>query len=299
VQLRSTWIGTNFAWTVDRIESRGTRSDRYGRRPGCRWTDQVRTNLRNKLIQSIRRPSLAGNGLPERMRSTVVAFLGLTAAAGLALVAIFAQLGFPLLSPAPLPSGPSGPSSVSGAVKVEQGSATIGLAQAQGAVAVPRAAGGQGGSSDARREDRGADAPGSATPVSDSPSSSSPGASDPVVTPTPDPAPAPTTTTTTTESTPTPAPAEVPVTSPEAGEKPEKSKAVASKPEKPEATPAATKPAKAEAKPAKTKPVKAKPSKASKEAAPAPEASYAPAPAPVPTETGKDKEKEEKKGKGE
>ncbi len=57
---------------------------------------------------AVRRPSLAGDGLPERMRSTVVAFLGLTAAAGLALVAIFAQLGFPVLSPAPLPSSPSG-----------------------------------------------------------------------------------------------------------------------------------------------------------------------------------------------
>ena len=255
------------------------------------------SNLRDKLIHSIRRPSLAGNGLPERMRSTVVAFLGLTAAAGLALVAIFAQLGFPLLPPAPLPSGPAEPNSISEAVRVEQSSATVGLAQAQGAVAVPRRAGDLGGSGDSRREDRGAAVDGSAAPVSDLPSDDSPGASEPVVTPTPDPAPAPTTTTTpTTES--TPAPAEVPVSSPEAGEKPEKSKAVDSKPEKPEATSAATKPAKPEAKPAKTKPVKAKPSKPTKEVAPAPEAAYAPAPAPVPTETGKGKEKEEKKDKG-
>lgn len=262
----------------------------------------MHSNLRDKLIQSIRRPSLAGNGLPERMRSTVVAFLGLTAAAGLALVAIFAQLGFPLLSPAPLPSGPAEPSSVAEAVKVEQGSPTIGLAQAQGAFAAPRATGDQGGSGDARRENRGAGVDGSAAPVSGSPSDDSHGASEPVATPAPDPAPAPaptTTPTTTTES--TPVPAEVPVTSPGTGEKPEKSNAVDSKPEKPEATPAAVKPAKAEAKPAKTKPVKpvkAKPSKPAKEAAPAPEASYASAPAPVPTETGKGKEKEEKKDKG-
>ena len=63
----------------------------------------MHSDFRDKLSGSIRRPSLAGDGLPERMRSTVFAFLGLTAAAGLALVAIFAQLGFPLLSPTPLP----------------------------------------------------------------------------------------------------------------------------------------------------------------------------------------------------
>lgn len=41
------------------------------------------------------------------MRSTTFALFGLAAAAGLALVAIFAQPGGPLLSPAPLPSEPS------------------------------------------------------------------------------------------------------------------------------------------------------------------------------------------------
>lgn len=58
-------------------------------------------------LSSFRIPSFAGKGLPERMRSTAFALLGLTAAAGLALVAIFAQPGFPLLEPAPLPEKPS------------------------------------------------------------------------------------------------------------------------------------------------------------------------------------------------
>jgi hypothetical protein len=81
----------------------------------------VRSNLQTKLFGSLRGLSFAGNGLPERMRSTAVAFLGLTAAAGLALVAIFAQLGFPLLSPVPLPSEPSEGSAVSSAVALKRG----------------------------------------------------------------------------------------------------------------------------------------------------------------------------------
>jgi outer membrane biosynthesis protein TonB len=79
----------------------------------------VLTNLQTKLRGRLRRFSFAGNGLPERMRSTAFAFLGLTAASGLALVAIFAQLSFPLLSPAPLPSGPAGGSAVSEAVALD------------------------------------------------------------------------------------------------------------------------------------------------------------------------------------
>jgi hypothetical protein len=50
--------------------------------------------------------SLAGRGLTERIRATGFALLGLTAAGGLALVAIFAQPGWPLLEQAPLPNAP-------------------------------------------------------------------------------------------------------------------------------------------------------------------------------------------------
>lgn len=80
---------------------------------------EVRSHI-HKLLASLRQTSVAGRGLPERMRSTAFAFLGLTAAAGLALVAIFAQLGFPLLSPQPMPRDPARLNAVAGAVAVEQ-----------------------------------------------------------------------------------------------------------------------------------------------------------------------------------
>ena len=81
----------------------------------------VLSTLQTKLLGRLRRFSFAGDGLPERMRSTAFAFLGLTAAAGLALVAIFAQPGFPLLSPAPLPSEPAPDSAVAKAVALDPG----------------------------------------------------------------------------------------------------------------------------------------------------------------------------------
>lgn len=85
----------------------------------------VRSNFHTRLTNSLRVPSLAGNGLPERMRSTAFAFLGLTAAAGLALVAIFAQLNFPLLSPSPLPSEPVEANAVAEAVALDHGPESV------------------------------------------------------------------------------------------------------------------------------------------------------------------------------
>jgi hypothetical protein len=75
----------------------------------------------HELVRSSLQSKLFGSGFPERMRSAAFAFLGLTAAAGLALVAIFAQLSFPLLSPAPLPSGPAEGNAVSEAVALGHG----------------------------------------------------------------------------------------------------------------------------------------------------------------------------------
>jgi hypothetical protein len=80
----------------------------------------VHSNFHIRRLKSLRRPSFAGNGLPERMRSTAFAFLGLTAALGLALVAIFAQLSFPVLSPAPAPSGPLADGAVAEGRALEQ-----------------------------------------------------------------------------------------------------------------------------------------------------------------------------------
>jgi hypothetical protein len=74
--------------------------------------------LHSRLLSALRSPSFAGDGLPERMRSISFALLGLTAAAGLALVAIFAQLSFPVLSPAPLPDEPSLSESIGDARKL-------------------------------------------------------------------------------------------------------------------------------------------------------------------------------------
>ncbi|HEU4704843.1 MAG TPA: hypothetical protein VFS45_03945 [Sphingomicrobium sp.] len=86
----------------------------------------VRSNLYTRLSGSLRLPSVAGKGLPERMRTTAFAFLGLTAALGLALVAVFAQLSFSVLSPAPAPSGPDR-SAVSEAVSLKRQPVAVAL----------------------------------------------------------------------------------------------------------------------------------------------------------------------------
>jgi hypothetical protein len=91
----------------------------------------VHSTLHTKLLSGLRRPSFAGNGLPERMRSISFALLGLTAAAGLALVAIFAQPGFPLLSPAPLPDERSATESISRAERLPLGHAAVAVLPAQ------------------------------------------------------------------------------------------------------------------------------------------------------------------------
>src|SRR5215218_11482577 len=85
----------------------------------------VPSNLTNRLPRDRNWPSLAGTGLPERMRTTAFAFLGLTAAAGLALVAIFAQISFHVLSPAPLPSEPVRGSAVAEAVALDHSPAAF------------------------------------------------------------------------------------------------------------------------------------------------------------------------------
>lgn len=245
----------------------------------------MHSKLGDKQIGSARRWSLIGSGLPERIRSVGFAFLGLTAAAGLALVALFAQTGFPLLSPAPLPGGSSEPGSVSKAVSLPRGSTVPAIGQAHGAVAVSGSSSrGQESPRGVSDGDRRSAVDGSAVPVSGTPADDAPSepvASSPPAT-TPTPAPPATTPTTTTE--PAPEPVEVPVSSPGTGTKPGKSTAVAPQPEEPE-----LKPGKPETKPVKPKPAKPPKSKPAKpEAAPAPEPSYVPAPAPVPADKGND-----------
>src|ERR1700749_625750 len=85
-------------------------------------------------IPSLRLSSLFGQGITERMRATGFALLGLTAAAGLALVAIFAQPGFPLLDPVPLPEEPAVEQSVGEAERVTANRAPGAIAPALASV---------------------------------------------------------------------------------------------------------------------------------------------------------------------
>jgi hypothetical protein len=95
----------------------------------------VHHTFHSRLLSGLRIHSFAGDGLPERMRSISFALLGLTAAAGLTFVAIFAQLGFPVLSPAPLPAEPSASQSIAGARKVATEPAAMALTVARTAPA--------------------------------------------------------------------------------------------------------------------------------------------------------------------
>jgi len=166
----------------------------------------VRSSFHTRLLGSLRRPTFAGSGLPERMRSTAFAFLGLTAAAGLALVAIFAQLSFPLLSPAPMPSGPAEGNSISKAVALDHSPGAFDRANPGVASSGERDAGGGSGSGGQAAEPTAAAPPSSTatqpgggtsggeaveTPSS-GPAPASPPASEPAPTPAaaPDPAPA-------------------------------------------------------------------------------------------------------------
>lgn len=61
---------------------------------------------RGKELLRSARPSFAGTGLLERMRSTAFALLGITAAMALGLVALAAHQDWPLLPAAPIPGVP-------------------------------------------------------------------------------------------------------------------------------------------------------------------------------------------------
>lgn len=108
--------------------------------------------IHSRFLSSARVSSVAGSGLPERMRSTAFALLGLTAAAGLALVAIFAQLSFPLLEPPPLPGEPTVSESVGEAQRARFGHGSGALV-----TALPAASPHQDSSSAAGRRSHGSD----------------------------------------------------------------------------------------------------------------------------------------------
>jgi hypothetical protein len=246
--------------------------------------EMVHSNFHIRRLKSLRRPSFAGSGLPERMRSTAFAFLGLTAAVGLALVAIFAHLSFPVLAPAPPPAGPVGETGVASSLALDRGQ---GAAAAQPALlgAVPAVAGsggGEGTRSTGRGDDR-VGGVGSPIPVEEAGSTVDPSDDGGGAEPSPSPS-APTPVgeeTTSTEAPPVAAPTPVPtspnpkpVTStpkPKPEEKPPK-------PAEPEPTEPGSKPGKPHggSKPVEKPVEKPKPPKA--------EAPPAPAPPPPPAE---------------
>jgi hypothetical protein len=296
-------IGGNSPWTIDRIETREIQSIDFGvdLRPPMQL--QMDTSRGHSSRRSLALSSVIGRGMPERIRNVGFAILGLTAAAGLALVAVFAQMSFPVLSPAPLPDVPSKSSSVSKAVSLKGSSAKLGLAEARGVrvAADPAAARNEAsGGAPARGETRVA---GPADPVSSAVSGNSAGSSEPggASPPAAEPAPAPA------PEAPAAAPVETPVSAPSGDEGP-KSQPVSSKPSQPGPRPAAAKPPKSES--TKPGPVKGEPAKTGRsskpvpnpvkpEAVPAPHPSSDPAaqpPAPGP----KDKAQEisPKSGKG-
>lgn len=251
---------------------------------------KVRAIFRKRPDGRFQMPSVAGKGLPERLRTTAFAFLGLTAAAGLAFVAFFAQLGFPLLAPAPLPSSPPDQGVVAEAVPLGPGSDASGLGQARSAPASLGSAEGDRRAAGVQRRERGeAGVAGSPSPVSAAKPEELP-ATEPAESPADSPAPAP-------APVPAPAPESVPTasTEPAPAVAPDPSSKPAEMPAKPDSSRPVAKPARSE--PAKSKPVEEdpKPPKAEKaDEKPAPEPVYESAPSPPPTPVEKEKKQKGK-----
>jgi hypothetical protein len=65
-------------------------------------------------------PSLLGDGMPERLRSTSIALIGAVAAIGLSTVAFALQLGLPSVVSGPLPEPPAKPRAVTERHRVER-----------------------------------------------------------------------------------------------------------------------------------------------------------------------------------
>ncbi len=68
----------------------------------------------------VRRPSLLGEGMLDRARATSLALLGVTAAVGLAMIALALNLGWPLLAGAPIPGFEDGQQAVGDAAVAAQ-----------------------------------------------------------------------------------------------------------------------------------------------------------------------------------
>jgi hypothetical protein len=101
--------------------------------------------------------SLLGDGLLERTRSTMLALLGLTAAVGLALIAIVMQGDWPLIAGSPVPRAPVVHESVGDATAL--GAEVSGGTARQGPASRPRTAAARSGQAQATTEPSAASAP--------------------------------------------------------------------------------------------------------------------------------------------
>jgi hypothetical protein len=108
---------------------------------------QVHYKRGQRRLQATR-PSLLGNGILERARSTSLGLLGLTAAVGLAIVALALNQGWPLVAGGPIP--------VIGAEHQAVGGATVVAAAQSGGLASRGATGPQSSKASARPRRRGA-----------------------------------------------------------------------------------------------------------------------------------------------
>jgi hypothetical protein len=139
--------------------------------------EEVGSRSRHYLLRQLHlgRPSFAGTGMTERLRSTTFALLGLTAAAGLGLVAIFSQPGWPILETPPIAGPLSRPDAVADAVPL-RGPSGGGVSVALRTLATAPAASGEAGvGGPATNPVAGAPSqPGGSSPGSDHGGSSSP-----------------------------------------------------------------------------------------------------------------------------
>jgi hypothetical protein len=122
---------------------------------------------------------LAGQGLPERMRTATVALLGVTAAVSMAFVAVIAQQGWTVLSLGPIPAPFVGPQAVGDgtAVSVGEGGSVAPTGGQPGLVATAELTAGSQGAQPGRApaQPPAATAPsGSSHPVSAPPQGSEP-----------------------------------------------------------------------------------------------------------------------------
>jgi hypothetical protein len=231
--------------------------------PGPVDAEVVLSRFHTRLRRSRWLPSFAGKGWPERMRSTAFLFFGMTAAAGLALVAIFAQLNFPSLSPVPVGSGPSQSGGVARAVALDrEGALALAPARRSPLASTARGKGPAGGvTAPNGYGGHAVGAVGGPIPIpAPEDTGGSVGGVPPAAPPaTPAPAPSPPAPSESAESAAPPAPAPNPVPSPESSSKDHK-KPAKSKPAKPtKAKP--TRPDKPKPKPDKPKPKPDKPAK--------------------------------------